>query len=190
MKILTIAAIAITVFFGGCSIKGDTVTLGEYKPSIAAQKESVKNIKLASFTDERREKPLIATIKDSGGHISKSIFATDDLGAWLEGAVSKELASSSVRASDISTVVISASIKKFDVQYTTNPTSTKNIQMQIHVEMNMQNNGNSLKKDFFLKEDRYAAMLTDSAELTPHIQDMLSQVAKSMSAAAIKWGAQ
>ena len=183
---LSIAAAALIV---GCSFKGDTISLGEYKPTYTADKKLISGIQIDKFIDSRREKPLVAVIKDSSHETIKTIYATDDLGAWLSAAFSKELSALSVRSKDGTPVVVSAQIVELYAEYTRNPTASKNLKLQAHIEMTMSKNGNSLKKDYFLKEERYAALLSQSSELTPHIQDILSQMASSMSKDVVSWSA-
>jgi uncharacterized lipoprotein YajG len=189
MKTKLASLLALALLLGGCSFKGDTITLGEHKPSYSVEKKAVSQIQIEKFVDSRREKPLVAVVKDSSHETIRTIFSTHDLGDWLSVAFSKELSAISILSKDGAPVVVSADIKELNIEYMRSPINTKNLKLQAHIEMTMSQNGKSLKKDYFLKEEKYISLISTSAELAPHIQDILSQVAVSMSKDVVSWSA-
>ena len=168
------------MFFGGCTLKDNSIVLGEHKNANYTQKQNTKNIQIGAFSDDRREKPLLAVIRGVDGKIKQSIFAREDLGTWLFTALSDELKASTTQNSSEGNITLSANIKELYVEYTQNPAQTKNLAISVKVEMTMSQGANTQTKIYQVRQEDYRPYIIDSNDLSPFIRDTLSDIARSM----------
>lgn len=171
--------VVVSIFIGGCTLKEDIIVLGGYTAKPSGMTKNIKTVKISNFTDNRREKPLVATIKNLDGSKSKSIFLAQDAADWLKVAFESELAAKTVQSTP-ETITISASIKDLYLQYTQNPAKTKNILTSVEVDMSIEYANRVVTKTYYLKNEDYKAVVMSANELTPFIKSSLSEIAESM----------
>jgi|GEM_PF-6326714 len=187
IKPLPIYSLVLVIFLAGCSVKDNNISLGEYKSGYYPQKQDIKTVTVGNFSDDRREKPLLAVIKGADKETIQTVFSQDDLGTWLKDAYAKELKSSSEQVGGTDIINVSAKITDLSVEYIRNPTMTKNLSLYLKVEMTLKLKDKTLKKEYYIREQNYLSFLTKSEELTPFVKKALSNIVASMSKDTIQW---
>lgn len=156
----------------GCSNKNRVLTLYDYG-TYAKSAPSSKSVFIESVKDDRKNKNVVAKVKDKSDMVTEYVVLTQDLSAWYKDALSNELVAHGISSDGFpqnTDAVINLTIK--DLDGTLQGYSKDNMKANALVLLEIKKGNKTITKQVSQNQSQFAVMQKGTS-FTPFMQELL-----------------